>query len=66
MIVLSGIYSEGKALAGVLAGSGLVAAALKNPPKKKTKAAIPTTSARAPINASNRITVLRCDLDNPD
>ena len=47
------------------AGSGLVAATLKKPPKKNTSAATPTTIARTPINASNRMRFLRpCDPDN--
>ena len=37
------------------AGSGLVAATLKKPPKKNTAAAMATTIARNPINASKRM-----------
>ena len=47
------------------AGSGLVAATLKKPPKKNTNAAIPTIIAKNPINASKRMTCLR-PLWNPD
>src|SRR5262245_5766621 len=41
------------------AGSGLVAATLKKPPKKKTPAATATRIARNPITASKRMSLLR-------
>jgi len=48
------------------AGSGLVAATLKKPPKKNTRAAMPTTIAIAPINANRRMRDLRLVVANPN